>query len=84
MNNTIMNSLLKELQPDGIWQLSDFIKSILRRQISCLPKGDVSEDETRYPERPAAMRAFLIKFFGRHFLQTQNSLVEYMTSQDFL
>ena len=30
------------------------------------------------------MRAFLVKFFVRHYLQTQNSLLNYMTSQDFL
>lgn len=83
MNNILMNLLLQEICPDGIWQLRDFIKSILRRQMSRLPKDNVSEDETRYPKSPAAMRAFLIKFFGRHYLQTQNSLVEYMTSQDF-
>ncbi len=83
MNNTLMNLLLQELCPDGIWQLSDFIKSILRRQISHLPKDNVSEDETQYPKSPAAMRAFLIKFFGRHYLQTQNSLIKYITSQDF-
>ena len=51
--------------------------------MSRLPKDNVSEDETRYPKSPSAMRAFLIKFFDRHYLQTQNSLVEYMTSQNF-
>lgn len=83
MNNTLMNSLFQELCPDGIWQLSDVVKSILRRQISRLPKDNVSEDEIRYPKRPVAMREFLIKFFSRHYLQTQNSLIKYITSQDF-
>lgn len=78
-----MNLLLQEFRPNGIWQLSDLIKSILRRQISCLPKGNVSEDETRYPKSPVAMRAFLIKFFCRHYFQIQNSLFKYITSQDF-
>ncbi len=30
------------------------------------------------------MRAFLDVFFTRHFFQSQNSLIDYMTSQDFL
>jgi ribosomal protein RSM22 (predicted rRNA methylase) len=29
------------------------------------------------------MRAFLTKYFCRHYLQTQNSLIKYITSQDF-
>jgi ribosomal protein RSM22 (predicted rRNA methylase) len=83
MNRTLQNFVLKELCPDGIWQLTDIIKSVLRYQISHLLKSKVSEDETRYPQSPAGMRAFLVKFFTRHYLQTQNSLVDYMTSQDF-
>jgi len=38
----------------------------------------------RYPKNPAEMRAFLVKFFTRHYFQMQNCLVSYMTSQDFL
>lgn len=83
MNRTLQNLVLQELRPDEIWQLSNLMKSILRRQISHLPKSKVTEDETRYPQSPVSMRAFLIKFFARHYLQTQNSLVEYITSQDF-
>jgi hypothetical protein len=83
MNNTLTNLMLQVLCPNGIWQLSNSIKSILRRQISSLPKGNVLEDETRYPKSPVAMRAFLTKFFCRHYFQTQNSLVKYITSQDF-
>ena len=83
MNNTIRSLLSQELCPDGIWQLSDVIKSILRLQISRLPKDNVSEDEARYPKNPTAMRAFLIKYFCRHYIQTQNSLIKYITSQDF-
>jgi hypothetical protein len=60
------------------------MKSILKYQISRLPKNKVSEDETRYPNSPAGMRAFLVKFFYRHYLQTQNSLVTYMISNEFL
>jgi len=83
MNITLRDQLLQEFRPNGIWQLRDITKSILRRQISHLPQSKVTEDERRYPESPAAMKAFLIKFFARHYLQTQNSLVEYVTSQDF-
>ncbi len=83
MNITLKDQLLQEFRPNGIWQLSDITKSILRRQISHLPQSRVTEDETRYPESPEAMKAFLIKFFARHYLQTQNSLIEYFTSQDF-
>jgi len=60
------------------------MKSVLRYQVSRLPKSKVSETDTRYPTTPASMRAFLDVFFTRHFFQTQNSLVNYMTSQDFL
>jgi len=83
MDLTLQNHLLQEFRPNGIWKLSDMMKSILRRQISRLPLSKVTEDETRYPESPSAMKAFLIKFFARHYLQTQNSLIEYITSQDF-
>jgi ribosomal protein RSM22 (predicted rRNA methylase) len=83
MNETLQNFVLKQLCPDGVWQLSDIVKSLLSYQLSRLPKGEVSEDETRYPQSPVGMRAFLMKFFARHYFQTQNSLFNYMTSQDF-
>jgi len=84
MNRTVKNLVPKDLCPDGIWQLTDVMKSVLRYHISRLPNRKVSEDETRYPQSPADMRAFLVKFFVRHYLQTQNSLLDYMISQDFL
>ena len=84
MNRTLKKLVLKDLCPDGIWQLTDVMKSVLRYHISRLPNRKVSEDETRYPQSPADMRAFLVKFFVRHYLQTQNSLLDYMISQDFL
>lgn len=84
MSRTLKNLVLKDLCPDGTWQLTDVMKSVLRYHISRLPKSKVSEDETRYPQSPADMRAFLIKFFVRHYLQIQNSMLDYMTSQDFL
>lgn len=84
MSGTLKNLVYKSLCPDGIWQLSDAVKSVLRYQISRLPRSNVSETDTRYPTTPASMRAFLNVFFTRHFFQSQNSLIDYMTSQDFL
>lgn len=84
MSGTLKNLVYKGLCPDGIWQLSDAVKSVLRYQISRLPRSNFSETDTRYPTTPASMRAFLNVFFTRHFFQSQNSLIDYMTSQDFL
>ncbi|MHC4748199.1 MAG: hypothetical protein ACYS18_12930 [Planctomycetota bacterium] len=84
MNRTLQTLVLKELCPDGIWQLNSVMKSVLKRQISQLPKKKVLDIEIRRPQNPALMRAFLVKFFTRHYFQVQNSLLEYMTSQDFL
>ncbi|GAG15183.1 unnamed protein product, partial [marine sediment metagenome] len=84
MNETLQNLIREELCQNEMWQLSDVMKSALIHQICRLPKNEVSEIETRYPQSPAEMRAFLVKFFTRHYFQTQNSLIDYMTSQDFL
>ena len=84
MNRLLKNLVLKDLCPDGIWQMTDVMKSVLRYHISRLPNRKASEDETRYPQSPASMRAFLVKFFVRHYLQTQNCLLDYMISQDFI
>jgi len=84
MSETLKILVHKRLCPDGIWQLSDAVRSVLRYQMSRLPRSNVSEADTRYPTTPASMRAFLNVFFARHFFQSQNSLVDYMTSQDFL
>ncbi|HUT46231.1 MAG TPA: hypothetical protein VMX36_08080 [Sedimentisphaerales bacterium] len=84
MKRLLKNLVLKDLCPDGIWQMTDVMKSVLRYHISRLPNRKVSEDETRYPQSPASMRAFLVKFFVRHYLQTQNCLLDYMISQDFI
>jgi hypothetical protein len=83
MNETLQNFVLRELCPYGVWQLSDVVKSLLTYQISRLPKGEVSEDETRYPQSLTGMRAFLLKFFARHYFQTQNSLFNYMISRTY-
>lgn len=84
MVGALRNLVLRELWPDGIWQLTEPTRSILTRQISRLPRRTVSEIDARYPTTPASMRAFLEAFFTRHYFQIQNSLISYMTSQDFL
>lgn len=84
MNRTLRSLVQEELCPEGIWTLTDAMRSRLRCQISRLPRKKVSEDETRYPQTPAGMRAFSVKFFTRHYFQTQNCLIDYMTSQHFL
>ena len=84
MNKTLKNLILKELCPDGIWQLTDAVKSVLRRRILQLPQRTVSEDEKRYPTTPSGMRKFLEFFFARHYFQAQHSLFNYMTSDEFL
>ena len=83
MNKNVKKHLLNILCPDGIWMLSDVIRSVLRYHISRLPNRKVTEDDTRYPQDGAGMKAFLIKFFSRHYLQSQNSLIDYITSKDF-
>ena len=83
MSEKLKNLVYKCLCPDGVWQLSDTVRSVLRYQISRLPRSNVSEADTRYPTTPASMRAFLNVFFARHFFQSQDSLVDYVTSQDF-
>lgn len=84
MDRTLQNLVQDRLSPGGIWQLMEPTRSILRYQVSLLPKGSVSEIDARYPVTPASMRAFLEAFFTRHYFQIQNSLVSYTTSPDFL
>jgi hypothetical protein len=82
--NELKNIVLKDLYPEGIWRLSDAIESLLQRQLNRLPRKKVSEEESRYPTTPAGMREFLDGFFARHYFQIQNSLVDYLTSDEFL
>jgi hypothetical protein len=84
MNSMLQELVREELCPNGIWQLAEVMKSVLLYEILRLPAGEVSETGTRYPQTPTEMRAFLVKFFTRHYFQVQNSLLDFMTSQDFL
>ncbi len=83
MSNRLSDFVQNELCPNGEWKLSDYMKSVLERQMSRLPEAAVSETETRYPTTLAGMRAFLDVFFTRHYFQVQDSLLDYMASGEF-
>lgn len=78
----IKEFLTKQLCPNDQWQLSTAMERVLRRQINRLPKDCVSDQEARYPTTPAGMRVFLQKFFVRHYLQIQDSLLDFITSEE--
>jgi len=84
MAEILYKNVYNELCPDDNWVFRKNIKALLERKISCLPKTKVSDEETKYPTTPAGMRAFLDNFFARHFFQIQKSVLEYMTSKEFL
>jgi ribosomal protein RSM22 (predicted rRNA methylase) len=84
MSSRLRNFVQNELCPNGEWKLSDYMKSALERQMSRLPEATVSEIETRYPTTLAGMRAFLDFFFTRHYFQVQDSLLDYMVSDEFM
>ncbi len=80
----LYNSVRDELCHNGVWKISDDLERILNRQINRFPKRETNDEETRYPEDKASMGAFLDKFFPRHYFQVQNSIIEYMTSDEFV
>lgn len=84
MSNKLRDFIQNELCPNGEWELSDYMRATLERQISRLPKAVISEEDTRYPTTLAGMRAFLDVFFTRHYFQVQDSLLEYMISDEFM
>ena len=84
MSSRLRNFVQNELCPNGEWKLSDYMKSALERQMSRLPEATVSETEIRYPTTFAGMRAFLDVFFTRHYFQVQDSLLDYMVSDEFM
>ncbi|MGD0596476.1 MAG: hypothetical protein ABSA64_03010 [Sedimentisphaerales bacterium] len=83
MIDSVESQIKSEICPDGIWKLSGRVKNVLRRQIGRLPDKSVSEEETMYPSTASGMRAFLEVFFSRHYFQIQNSLLDYVESEDF-
>jgi hypothetical protein len=83
MAESVESQIKSEMCPDGIWKLSDRVKNVLKRQIGRLPNKSVSEEEAMYPSTASGMRAFLEVFFSRHYFQIQNSLLDYIESEDF-
>jgi len=61
MNTELHKKVSGELCPDGNWQLSESIKTLLKFQIDSLPRTTVSQEETRYPTTPAGMIPIVIK-----------------------
>lgn len=80
----LYDKVLSDLCPEGTWKFRDVIEKILKSGINRYPRLKVSDEEAKYPTTPAGMRAFLDVFFARHYFQVQNSLIQYMTSEDFL
>jgi len=83
MTESYESQIRYSLCPAGVWHLSDIMKNVLRRQITRLPNGEVSEEEAMYPNTASGMRTFLEVFFSRHYFQVQNSLLDYVDSDDF-
>lgn len=69
--------------PNDVWTMQETPLRLLEETLRRLPKAEVSEEERRYPTTPQGMRAFMDRFFARHFFQTQDSLVEYFASPAF-
>jgi len=80
--NEIKEYLLQQHCPDGQWHLSQMMKGVLNRQVQRLPRSHVSDQKARYPTIPAGMRTFLDKYFVRHYLQVQDSLLDFITSKE--
>ncbi len=79
----IHEKVIDELCPNGIWRFSETVAKLFTRYINRLPETKVSGAETRYPTSLVGMRAFFETFFARHYFQVQNSLLNYMTSDEF-
>lgn len=84
MSNVIKEFVKEELCPEGIWKFSDSMLSIFKSAINRFPNGETSETEERYPTTRNGMKAYLDKFFARHYFQVQDSFLDYMVSEPFL
>jgi len=84
MSTELYKAVSNKLCPAGNWKLTSIMATLLKLQVKRLPGKKVSENEARYPTTPSGMKAFLNTFFARHYFQVQNSLLDYMTSEDFL
>jgi hypothetical protein len=83
MTESVESQIKSEICPDGTWKLSERVENVLKRQIGRLPNKTVSETEAMYPSTASGMREFLEVFFSRHYFQIQNSLLDYIESEDF-
>ena len=75
----------QRVAPGDIWKLDSVFESLLKRQICSLPfSKNLSQLERRYPEDKKSLRAFLDKFFARHFFQVQNAMLQQETFERLL
>jgi len=84
MSNDIKKLTKEDLCPKGIWKFSDSMLTIFKRAIRRFSSGDTTEEEERYPTTRIGMKAYLDKFFARHYFQVQDSLLDSMISEPFL
>jgi len=71
------------LAPNGVWELQGNVGSLFSGSIARLPKGDVSDEERRYPTTRMGLRAFMDGFFARHYFRVQDSLLDFFASPAF-
>ncbi|MBL7215942.1 MAG: hypothetical protein ISS71_09720 [Phycisphaerae bacterium] len=81
---SIKKKVLEDLCPDGVWQLSEPLETMVNKTIRKLPKKEVTTQERRYPTTHEGMRACLDGFFARHFFQVQDAALNRVVSEDFL
>ena len=75
----------ERVAPSNIWKLDSAFEVLLKRQICSLPSTkNLSKLEYRYPEDEKSLRAFMNKFFDRHFFQVQNAILQQDTFERFL
>ncbi len=84
MANNLYRFVKNQLCHNDEWHVGDTIKDLISNSVRALPKRTVSQHETRYPRTPEGMRAFLMKFFSRHYLQLQTCLMEFLCSDEFV
>jgi hypothetical protein len=76
-------AIQEALAPNGVWELQGNMGPLFSGSIARLPKGDVSDEERRYPTTKTGLRAFMDGFFARHYFQVQDSLLDFFASPAF-
>ena len=80
----IINEQVREiLCPERIWQFSDVIHPVYKKAVRKFPLKETSQEQERYPTTRDGMGAYLDKFFARHYFQVQESILTYLSSQDY-